>query len=159
MINYCPSRTNLSLFVKENVKTMQKQALSKSIIINIALNQDLYVIADKDMLSTVLRNLLSNAIKFTSDGGHIEISWELLNHSTHNEVQLCIADTGIGIDADALEKIFQIDYSTQGTKTEKGTGLGLILCKEFMEKQKGSIRAESSKNKGSKFIVTLPFSD
>lgn len=154
MINYNPAKVNLLTSVIENVKNMQNLAQNKRITINIDINKPIYLVADKDMFSTVLRNLLSNAIKFTPEGGQIDIS--CTSTANNNEVQLSIADNGIGIMPDDLEKIFRIDYSTRGTKTEKGTGLGLILCREFMEKQKGSIRAESIKNEGSKFILSFP---
>ncbi|HEX2936397.1 MAG TPA: HAMP domain-containing sensor histidine kinase [Bacteroidales bacterium] len=153
MINYYPTKISLPDFVKDNVKAMQNQAQSKRITITTDIDKKIHLIADKDMFSTVLRNLLSNAIKFTPEGGKINI---VCSPSENNEIQLSVADNGIGIMPDNLEKIFRIDYSTHGTKTEKGTGLGLILCKEFMEKQNGSIRAESIINEGSKFILTFP---
>lgn len=153
MINYNPAEIKLLAFIKENVKNIQNQAQNKGIKINIDINKTISLVADRDMFSAVLRNLLSNAIKFTPEGGQIDIS---CISATNNEVQLSIADNGIGIMPDDLEKIFRINYSTRGTKTEKGTGLGLILCRDFMEKQNGSIRAESVKNEGSKFILTFP---
>lgn len=158
MVNYSPAKINLLAFVKENVKTMQNQAQNKRINISISIDQNIFIIADRDMFSTVLRNLLSNAIKFTPEGGHIDVSGSQTGNQ-NNEIQVCITDNGIGIMPDDLEKIFRIDYSTHGTKAEKGTGLGLMLCREFMEKQKGNIHAESKKNEGSKFILTFPSAD
>ena len=106
------------------------------------------------MISTILRNLISNAIKFTNPGGTIVISTE----QKQNLLIVSVADNGVGIRKEALEKLFRIEesYSTAGTQNEEGTGLGLLLCKEYVEKHGGKIRAESELNKGSKFSFTLP---
>jgi signal transduction histidine kinase len=105
-------------------------------------------------MRTVIRNLLSNAIKYTNQGGYIKIVTSKFN----DLCKLSISDNGIGISEKNLGKIFQIDesYSTPGTEREKGTGLGLILCKEFTDKNKGSIWAESKLGEGSTFNITLP---
>jgi signal transduction histidine kinase len=110
--------------------------------------------ADKNMVSTVIRNLMTNAVKFTSDGGEIKISTEQKN----GKVQVTVSDTGIGISRENKNKLFRIDtfYRTHGTDNEKGTGLGLILCQEFIEKLGGKIWVESELTKGSQFHFTLP---
>jgi two-component system sensor histidine kinase/response regulator len=115
------------------------------------------VFADKKMISTVLRNLISNAIKFTHTGGKITISVEEKQH----ELLVSVSDTGVGISKEDSEKLFKIDetYSTPGTNKEKGTGLGLILCKEFVEKHGGKIWVESEVGKGSTFYFTIPRSN
>ena len=112
------------------------------------------IIADEAMISTVLRNLISNAIKFTNPEGEIIISVE----KNYNELLVAISDNGVGIMPDILAKLFRIDesYSTSGTQNEKGTGLGLILCKEFIEKHNGKIWVESELGRGSTFYFTIP---
>jgi signal transduction histidine kinase len=111
---------------------------------------------DRDMIRTVIRNLVSNAIKFTTPGGTITVSVS----KGPDSIELVVADSGVGITEENLAKLFRIDahLTTKGTANEKGTGLGLILCKEFIEKHNGSIRAESGKGRGSRFIVRLPVS-
>jgi len=108
------------------------------------------------MIDTVLRNLISNSIKFTKPGGHIILSAVQVG----NMVEISVEDNGIGISEENQKKIFRIDvqYHREGTANEKGTGLGLILCKEFVEKNNGTIRIESKENEGSKFIFTIPLS-
>jgi len=106
------------------------------------------------MIGTVLRNLISNAIKFTNSGGTIVISAE----QKPDELLVTVSDNGVGIKNDTIEKLFRIDEnnSTAGTQNEEGTGLGLILCKEFVEKHGGKIWVESEVGKGSKFYFTIP---
>jgi len=106
------------------------------------------------MILTVLRNLISNAIKFTNESGKVTIGYKLMD----NTVELYVKDTGIGMNKQQIEKLFKIEenVSTPGTNKEKGTGLGLILCKEFVEKHKGRIWVESEEGKGSTFSFTLP---
>jgi ABC-type nitrate/sulfonate/bicarbonate transport system substrate-binding protein len=118
------------------------------------LPHELNVCADKSMIATILRNLVSNAVKFTNLGGTIVISAEQASDGP----VITVADSGIGITPQALEKLFRIDQniSTKGTQNEMGTGLGLILCKEFIEKHNGRIWAESEFGNGSKFCFTLP---
>ena len=112
------------------------------------------VYADREMISTVLRNLISNAIKFTHVGGHIVVSAE----QKESQWQFEVHDNGVGISKNSIEKLFRIDesISTAGTEDEAGTGLGLILCKEFIEKHSGKIRVESEPGKGSSFFFTIP---
>ena len=112
------------------------------------------IFADKAMINTILRNLISNAIKFTHTGGEIII----LTNENQKELTVSVSDNGVGIPKAYIKKIFRIDedYSTSGTNKEKGTGLGLILCKEFVEKHEGNIWAESEEGKGSTFYFTLP---
>jgi len=102
------------------------------------------------------RNLISNAIKFTNPGGTIVISAEL----KQNEWMICVSDNGLGIKKENINKLFRIEenISTPGTQKEKGTDLGLILCKEFVEKHGGKIWVDSELNKGSNFKFTLPLS-
>lgn len=106
------------------------------------------------MLNTVLRNLISNAIKFTNFGGHIKVSAAL----KQNQVEITISDNGIGINKEKCAELFSItsNTTTLGTADENGSGLGLVLCKEFIQKNNGDIWVESEENKGSNFIFTLP---
>lgn len=110
--------------------------------------------ADKNMIETVLRNLISNAIKFTPEFGKISVTSEMEN----DIINISVVDTGVGISQDDKEKLFSksLYYTTYGTNNEKGSGLGLMLCKEFVERNKGKIRVESKIGEGSTFIVTLP---
>jgi signal transduction histidine kinase len=127
---------------------------AKNITINYYTTDHINVLADIDMLKTVLRNLVSNAIKFTNNGGQIDIYVE----KNHTEVTITISDNGIGINPDNLTKLFDISQiqTTTGTAKEKGTGLGLVLCKEFIEKHGGKIWVESEYGKGSEFKFTMP---
>ena len=108
------------------------------------------------MLKTIFRNLISNATKFTPENGSITINYAL----SGSQVEVSVADTGIGIPPENLSKLFRIDtnVSTKGTANETGTGLGLILCKEFIGKHNGKIWVESEEGKGSEFKFTLPMS-
>ncbi len=126
-----------------------------SIINNTDINASVF--ADEMMINSVIENLLSNAIKFTPRGGKITISSRPMN--IFHEIS--IADTGIGMSKKTLEKIFKIEsiHTTPGTEQEKGTGLGLILCKEMIERQKGAISVESKENEGTRFSFILPSAD
>jgi two-component system sensor histidine kinase/response regulator len=117
-------------------------------------SQGLSVYADKNMLSTALRNLVSNGIKFTANGGIVEVASKPLTDS----IEICVTDNGIGMSKATLDKLFHIDtlLSTPGTQNEKGTGLGLVLSKEFIDKHGGFIRVESEEGKGSRFCISLP---
>jgi signal transduction histidine kinase len=114
------------------------------------------VFADIDMLKTVLRNLVSNAIKFTNNDGAINIGAE----ENSGNVTISVSDNGIGIAHDELKKLFDISevLTTKDTEGETGTGLGLLLCKEFVEKHQGKIWVDSEVGKGSDFRFTLPIS-
>ncbi|RZL43489.1 MAG: PAS domain-containing sensor histidine kinase [Pedobacter sp.] len=111
------------------------------------------VYADMLMVQIVFRNVLNNAIKFCAENCEINIT---ATYQTNNEMLICIKDNGIGIPADKLKEIFVGDNSTRGTANEKGTGLGLMVCKEFMERNNGTIAVESDYGKGAKFSLTLP---
>jgi signal transduction histidine kinase len=106
------------------------------------------------MINTVLRNLISNAIKFTNSGYAIKLSAEI----KENYIEISVSDSGIGISEETIEKLFKKEthYTTYGTQNEKGTGLGLMLCKEFIEKHQGKIWVVSQLGKGSTFYFTLP---
>jgi len=145
---------NLNEAGKEAVNLLNENASAKKIDLINKLSKDINVTADKYMIDTVLRNLISNSIKFTKPGGHIILSAIQVG----NMAEVSVEDNGIGISEENQKKIFRIDaqYRRDGTANEKGTGLGLILCKEFVEKNNGTIRIESKENEGSKFIFTVP---
>jgi len=138
-------------YVTENLK---QTANNKSIKINQFALEGIKIFADTNMLNTILRNLISNAIKFTNSGGTIDI-YAITNHS---KVTITISDNGIGINRDKLAKLFDISqvYTTKGTADESGTGLGLLLCKDFVEKHGCKIWVESEVGKGSDFKFTMP---
>lgn len=140
--------------IKDVERLLIGAAEQKSIKIFKTLPSNAPIIADKDMISTIMRNLVSNAIKFTNTGGKITITVQ----DYQNILTISVHDTGIGIPPEAIDKLFNIDseYSTSGTQNEKGTGLGLILCKEFVEKHGGKIWVESEEGNGSTFYFTLP---
>lgn len=126
---------------------------NKSIKINVNIDEKTIVFVDENMITTVIRNLISNAIKFSHPEGLISIRCAQKDEL----VELSVIDNGVGIKKEDQEKLFRIDQhvTTLGTSEEKGTGLGLILCKEFVEKNSGEIWVESELNKGSAFIFTL----
>ncbi|RLD63828.1 MAG: hypothetical protein DRI95_11265, partial [Bacteroidetes bacterium] len=111
-------------------------------------------IGDQEMINTVIRNLINNAVKYTSEGGTIEVKVQSFN----DYLEISVCDEGIGISPEDKKKLFQIDvkYKKPGTAGETGTGLGLILCREFVEKNKGKIWIESELGEGSCFKFTLP---
>lgn len=136
-------------------KTLNLAANAKNITLDYLKADHIYVFADINMLKTILRNLVSNAIKFTNNGGTINIS----AIQSDSDITISVSDNGIGIPPDSLAKLFDISevLSTKGTADETGTGLGLLLCKEFVEKHGGRIWVESEVGKGSEFKFTLPF--
>jgi len=153
-IEFQPSKLHLCKLVRENIELLKTQANNKGIEIVVeSNNKNSFVFADLNMINTVLRNLISNAIKYTQNG-EIKIR---CNYNTSN-CKLSISDTGVGISQDSLKILFDIgkNTSTPGTNGENGTGLGLILCKEFIEKNKGEIFVESIITKGSTFSFSLP---
>lgn len=135
----------------------EKVAFEKEILIKFHIeDNDLTVMADKNALQTVFRNLISNAIKFTEVGGEINISAS--QGINKNEVLIKVSDTGVGIPPQIVDKLFQIDekHSTKGTSGEKGTGLGLMITKEFTEKSGGNISVKSKEGHGTTFTVSMP---
>lgn len=155
-ITFKPEYFEMVDFINDILPIFNDIARSKSIIIKNNLPDSLLVYADKAMISTVFRNLISNAVKFTKHGGEIIIFAE----RRQNEIIVSVSDNGVGIVKSRINKIFRLDevYSTAGTDEEKGTGLGLILCKEFVEKHEGKIWIESEVGIGSTIYFTLPFS-
>lgn len=147
-------KLNLAKLLEDNISDMRLNLLEKQIHFSLEINEEIIIIADKNMLNTILRNLLSNAAKFTYRGGNVSIRAE----KSGKKVVVSIKDNGIGISADNIDKLFRIDskYTRPGTEKEGGTGLGLKLSKEFVEKLGGKIWASSVEKKGSEFCFSLP---
>jgi two-component system sensor histidine kinase/response regulator len=153
-MDFSPEYIRLSLLIDEAIDLSEFAANQKSIKISRQISDSAVVYADKAMISSVLRNLISNALKFTKINGEIELSAKIID----NMYLIQVKDNGIGIRKEDLNNLFQIDkfYSTRGTYNEGGTGLGLILCKEFVTKHGGEIWAESKEGAGSDFCFTIP---
>ena len=156
-IPFKPQNLSLSATCRNILEILNPSAYAKNITIYDSYVDNINVYADADMLKTVLLNLVSNAIKFTNSGGKITINAEQNSES----VTISVSDNGIGIPAENMAKLFDISevLTTKGTAGETGTGLGLLLCKEFVGKHGGKIRVESEEGKGSKFIFSLPKSE
>ncbi len=154
-MQFIPKKIDINELINENALLFSDMANQKSISITNKINGKLFVNADKSMINTILRNLISNAIKFTKNNGSIQILSELKG----NKVEVAVRDNGIGLPKSSIEKLFKIDtqLSTPGTQEEEGTGLGLMLCKEFIEKHGEKIWVESEPNNGSTFYFTLPY--
>jgi two-component system, sensor histidine kinase and response regulator len=143
---------NIAETLDATLEVQERLARKKDILLTHYIERDLYVMADHDMLQLVVRNLVNNAVKFTGAGGTINIK----GYVFANDCQLVIEDTGQGIPEDKQKDIFSLKTSTYGTNNEKGVGLGLALCKEFIEKQSGRLWFESKEGQGTTFYVTLP---
>lgn len=154
IIDYAPKPIDLAHMFVKNVALLTPYAIEKQITLTNLLPERLLITADITMLDTIIHNLLSNAIKFTKAGGNVEV----VAASDDQSVIVSIKDTGIGIPAEKLPALFQIDqkYQQIGTADEKGTGLGLILCKEFVERHGGRIWVESEIKQGSTVHFRLP---
>ena len=147
----------LSDLLAHNIAGVNSLAFSKNIALISNFHQKLNVYADKKMISTIMRNLLSNAIKFTPQGGTITISSEEISLNGKKLIETTVTDTGVGMSEEKLKNLFKIEhnYRSTGTNNESGTGMGLILCKEFIENNNGTIKVNSELNVGSSFIFTL----
>jgi signal transduction histidine kinase/ligand-binding sensor domain-containing protein len=153
-IQFNPEKLKLDPIVRGNAELLRNQYELKNIKLNIDVDPDFMVWADTNMLNTVLRNLISNAIKYTSNTGIINVSV----NKKYDHVEIVIQDNGVGIHRDIIDKLFEIEHkvSSPGTNGEGGTGLGLILCKEFVEKHGGQIWLTSELGNGSSFYFTIP---
>lgn len=152
--NFKPIKINLYELLIEEIENIKTLASQKQITLRQSVKPDLNVTADIQMVKTILRNLISNAIKYTNVNGEIIIDAS----EVKQYVEVAIKDNGIGISPEDQRKLFKIDafHSTPGTHEERGTGLGLLLCKEFVELHGGNIRIDSEAGKGSRFSFTLP---
>lgn len=155
LLQFHPTLISLYDIAEENVTLFKPQAEQKQLALRHHIAADTTVYADKSMLETIIRNLLSNALKFTKQGGAIDIS------ATRSDqlIEIAVNDTGIGIAQDTIPKLFRLDthYTNVGTEGEHGSGLGLSLCKELVEKHQGTIWVQSEEGRGSAFRFTLPY--
>jgi signal transduction histidine kinase len=153
-ISYNPKVLNIKELIDECVDITRVFAENKGLLIEALPNNGIYAFADENMAKMVLRNLTMNAIKFTGRGGKIQIGVQRKN----TEAQINVSDTGIGIEQKDIKRLFKIEenFSTVGTEKETGFGLGLVLSKEFVEKNNGKIRVKSKPGEGSTFSFTLP---
>ncbi len=156
-IKYRPRTEDLNIIVCEVFDLLNVFAKNKKINLIAEIPKQTFAFFDSEMISTVLRNLIYNSIKFTKVNGEIRITV----YNVDNQIAVSVCDNGIGISEKNIEKLFKLEkpYTTLGTAKEQGTGLGLFLCKEFVEKNKGVIWVESEIGKGSDFIFTLPITE
>jgi len=152
-IKFCPEYFDLSKLVANNIAIIHATTDIKQIKVENKVPENLSVFADMNMLNAILRNLISNAVKFTKRIGSVSISAMELSDS----IQIGVSDTGIGIPDELIETLFSVSSksSRPGTEGEPSTGLGLILCKEYVEQHHGKIWIESQENKGTTFYFTL----
>lgn len=156
-ISFNPEKLVFSNIIMDVLKIEKPIAKAKNIALNYFTADEIEVYADENMLKIILRNLISNAIKFTKHGGEIRV-FAILKKDW---VEISISDNGIGMNEDKRKELFKItsNSSTIGTASEKGSGLGLLLCKDFIEKHKGEIWVESTEGKGSEFKFTVPLKE
>ncbi len=154
-IKFSPIELNLTDILQTSIKGLKQTADNKQIDIKLELDDQIYILADPNMVQTIVRNILSNAIKFTNRKGSVSIKSGI---ATINSSFIRITDNGVGINKSALAKIFDLTntHHTTGTENEISTGLGLILVKDFIEKNNGTIKIESQKDLGTVVSFTLP---
>jgi len=155
LIPFNPEILKLLPMAKESLATIMEPAKNKEIELTINIPEETAVLTDKNMLQTILRNFVSNAVKFTPKRGQISVSAKTIDDKI---VEIAISDSGIGMNHEMVENLFRPDVqmNRKGTEGEPSTGLGLLLCKEFIEKQDGKIWVESQEGKGSTFYFTIP---
>jgi signal transduction histidine kinase len=153
-VTYEPQHFQLNMIVNQVTGLLSVSALNKQIDLKSDIDNSIWVIADINMINTVIRNLTSNSIKFTPENGKIDI--KAVNQGKF--IEISVNDNGVGISEENKKRLFKIEenFTTKGTSNEKGTGLGLILCQEFVEKNGGRIWVESELGKGTSFIFILP---
>eukprot|EP01107_Rhizomastix_libera_P015834 TRINITY_DN6212_c0_g1_i1.p1 TRINITY_DN6212_c0_g1~~TRINITY_DN6212_c0_g1_i1.p1 ORF type:complete len:558 (+),score=-26.50 TRINITY_DN6212_c0_g1_i1:317-1990(+) len=153
-IQFQPSLFNLPELLNNSCSLLKLNAEKKNISIEFDINPNLIIKCDKSMFETIIRNIVSNSIKFTNEGGKISVKAFV----AFDTIKIIIADNGIGISSDGLEKLFKIEHtiSTKGTNNEVGAGLGLILTKEFIDYHSGKISVQSSPGKGTTFELSFP---
>lgn len=153
-IKFNPQLYDIRDLIAENLNNIEFYRVNKKIKLFCNISEGIQVIVDKNMFNSIMRNLLSNAVKFTHRGGEITVTCE----DFKGHFMISVKDNGVGIPKEDMHKLFRIDlrYTNIGTSKERGTGLGLLLCKEFVQKHSGKIWVESSEGKGSEFKFTIP---
>ncbi|GEL10569.1 hypothetical protein FGL01_13080 [Flavobacterium glycines] len=156
-LEFNPKKTEISTITDKTIHLLANIAKSKNICIQSEIDKNQHIIADSNMLETVFRNLISNAIKFTENNGKVIISMK----KEHNQIVFSVQDNGTGIAPEKIANLFGINEknNTLGTNNETGTGLGLMLCKDFVEKHGGKIWVKSELGKGSTFMFSIPESN
>ncbi|MCP5106299.1 MAG: response regulator, partial [bacterium] len=151
-----PEKIDIRALVSETIDLLNNNARKKDILLLSQIEPRFTAFADINTIRTVIRNLVSNAVKFTYPGGRVTVAASLTARG--DRVEITVSDTGVGMDADILADLFRIDvkHTTRGTAEEKGTGLGLLLCKEFIERNNGTLTVTSEPGQGSCFTFTLP---
>ena len=148
-----PEMIDMKMMTMEAMQILQLQASNKKIYLESRIDLPVYCYADREMINLVLRNLLSNAIKFTPENGRVMVG----TSETDSLVEIFVEDTGIGMRSEDICHVFSdVYFTTKGTASENGTGLGLKLCKHFLEKNGGEISIKSHPGEGSIFSFTLP---
>jgi signal transduction histidine kinase len=153
-IEFNPRKLEVAQIVDEIFDLLKVAAAKKQIKLQNKVLHSLQVTADEEMINTVFRNLITNAIKFSNRDGIVSVSAK----EEEEFAEICVSDNGIGMDKNTIDNLFKLEatHSQPGTENETGTGLGIILCKEFIEKHGGTIGVESETGQGSKFYFTLP---
>jgi|WetSurMetagenome_2_1015567.scaffolds.fasta_scaffold02462_3 signal transduction histidine kinase/ligand-binding sensor domain-containing protein len=153
-IKFTPVAINLKELIHNEFDLLHEMAIGKNIDLRFNIDDSLFIVADKNMIMTIMRNLITNAIKFTQRNGKVVVEARIYD----GNIEVAVKDTGIGMSEDTMSKLFLLDsdLSAKGTENEKGTGLGLFLCKEFVEKHNGKISVESKEGKGSTFRFSIP---
>jgi len=153
-MKFHPEYLAVNDLIRDNINLFSGNAREKEIMLVDLVDPDLVVFADQNMTNTLIRNLLSNSLKYSDAGGKIEISGHVLNKMAH----ISVKDDGVGMTREQMDQLWSVNtiHTTYGTRDEKGSGLGLLLCKEFIEKQGGHISVKSEKGKGSEFTFSLP---
>jgi len=153
-IEYSPVKFNLTRLIEVNINLHQVPAEKKGVVLASTVEEELFAYGDREMINTVVRNLINNAVKFSNKGGTVELG--ILSRSEFFEV--VVSDQGIGISDENVQKIFRIDqkFKSPGTSGETGTGLGLVLCMDFVEKNGGEIWCKTREGSGSSFYFTIP---
>ena len=153
-IEYSPEKFNISRLIQVNMNLHILPAEKKGVVLTTNIADDLLAYGDREMINTVIRNLINNAVKFSNKGGAVEIK-------IHDKIKLfevVVSDQGVGIQDENAKKLFHIDqkYKSVGTAGESGTGLGLVLCKEFVDKNGGKIWCKTKEGSGTEFHFTIP---
>ncbi|VAW23553.1 hypothetical protein MNBD_BACTEROID01-2591 [hydrothermal vent metagenome] len=153
-LEFQPTEVNIKERIIDTVSLIEIQAAKKNIKIQTEFISECYIKVDVNMLDTILRNLLSNAVKYTNTNGKVTVTV----NSSNNHCEISVKDNGIGISKKDIDKLFRIEskFSSMGTANEQGSGLGLILCKDFVNRHGGEIYAKGEPGKGSEFTFTLP---
>jgi PAS domain S-box-containing protein len=153
-IRIVPEKINVAELVEEVSSLYESTLNQKKVVISTAVEPYLTIVADRNMLSTVIRNLISNAIKYSHGGGKVSI----VAFTRNGQIQFSVSDNGVGIASDDLGKLFRADanFTTKGTQSEKGTGLGLVICKDFITRHNGTIWVDSKPGLGSTFSFRIP---